>query len=284
MGCVLCPNFCNIDKEKRTGFCGTDGKIRIAKFYLHPFEEPCVSGKNGSGTVFFCGCNLRCAFCQNYELSRAMRGKTITESELADIFRELEQKGAHNINLVSPTQFSDKIINALKIYKPRVPVVYNTNGYENVEILEKLCDYVDVFLPDLKFYSPLISKRYCGKEDYFEKAFKAILFMANKPLIFDKDGMITSGTIVRHLVLPQGTVDSMKILDELSVIKDKIYLNVMSQYTPFGDLKNLPELNRKITRREYEKVLDYAMALGFTNMFYQKYKSADEKYIPEWDF
>ena len=282
--CSLCPNFCKIDKEKEKGFCGTDNKIKIAKFYLHPFEEPLVSGQNGSGTVFFCGCSLKCVFCQNYELSRNLRGKEISVSELADIFKKLEDMGAHNINLVSPTHFSNKIIKALELYKPKVPVVYNTHGYENVDIIKGLLPYVDVFLPDVKFFSPTISKRYCGKENYFEITSKAVSAMMEKPLIIGDDNLIKSGVIVRHLVLPTCTFDSKKILDWFSTFKDKAHINIMSQYTPFGDIKNHPELSRKITKREYNSVVDYAISLGIDKAFYQAFLSASEEYIPRWDY
>ena len=283
--CWLCPNKCKLDKAKNKGVCGTDNNIVIAKYYLHKFEEPIISGKYGSGTIFVCGCSLKCVFCQNYELSRSMRGKIISIQQLADIFKELEDMGAHNINLVNPTHYSDQIIKAFNIYKPNIPIVYNTHGYENVEILEKLNDYVDIYLPDIKFFSPSVSKRYTKKTDYFDVASKAIEFMANsKPFVLGDDNMLKSGVIVRHLVLPQATSDSKRILDWFNGIKDKAYINIMSQYTPFGEIESYPELQRKLTKREYESVLDYAMSLSIDNMFYQSQKSASTEYIPEWDF
>ena len=283
--CTLCPNLCKIDKSTQKGLCGTGDKIYVAKYYLHPYEEPAISGDNGSGTVFFCGCSLQCVFCQNYELSRSMRGKQISINELVDVFKLLEDSGAHNINLVSPTHYSDKIIKALKIYRPKIPIVYNTHGYENISVLQDLNEYVDVYLPDIKFLSPSASKRYCGKENYFEVASRAIEFMINsKPLVFEDNGLIKSGVIVRHLVLPQNTNDSKKILDWFYNFKDKAFINVMSQYTPFGKIDSYPELQRKITKREYESVIDYALSLGIEKMFYQEQLSADEKYIPKWDF
>ena len=284
MNCNLCPNLCKINKEIQKGYCGTDGKVRIAKFYLHKFEEPFISGTNGSGTVFFCGCSLKCVFCQNYELSRNTRGKDITVSELADIFKYLAESGAHNINLVNPTHFSDKIIKALEIYRPPVPVVYNTHGYENTDMIKEIFDCIDVFLPDMKFYSPKVSSRYTGKSDYFEKASEAIEIMTDKPLVFDENGLIKSGTVVRHLVLPMNVSDSKKILDWFASLKEKAYINVMSQYTPFGNIEKFPELKRKLTRREYESVIDYAISLGIDKMLYQDFKSADETYIPQWDY
>lgn len=282
--CNLCPNGCKVDKNIQKGFCGADNNIRIAKFYLHKFEEPCISGKNGSGTVFFCGCSLRCVFCQNYPVSRNKTGKTINVNELADIFKKLEDMGAHNINLVNPTHYSDLIIKALEIYKPNLPIVYNTHGYENIEVLKKIDKYIDVYLPDAKFYSPTLSKRYTNKENYFEIASKSIEFMANKPILFDENGLMKSGTIVRHLVLPQGVSDSKKILDWFVNIKDKCYINIMSQYTPFGEIHNFPELQRKVTKREYDNVVDYAISLGINKAFYQDQQSADTSYIPKWDF
>ena len=283
--CKLCPNACKVNKTTQKGFCGTDDKIYIAKYYLHPFEEPIISGANGSGTIFFCGCSLKCAFCQNYELSRFTRGKEISVNELADIFKFLEDSGAHNINLVSPTHYSNKIIDAFNIYKPKIPVVYNTHGYESIEILNTLNDFIDIYLPDVKFFSPMISKKYCGKENYFDIASKAVEFMVkSKLLCFGDDGLIKSGVVVRHLVLPQNVNDSKKVLDWFSSIKDNAYINVMSQYTPFGKIEDFPELQRKITKREYDNVIDYAISLGIEKMFYQEQLSADEKYIPKWDF
>ena len=283
--CNLCPNGCKVDKKLNKGACGTDDTMRIAKYYLHKFEEPIISGNMGSGTIFFCGCSLKCVFCQNFELSRNMRGKSISASELAQVFRELEDTGAHNINLVNPTHYSNKIIEALDIYRPNIPIVYNTHGYENIGVLEKLNDYVDVYLPDIKYFSPTVSLRYTGKENYFNIASRAIEFMAkSKPFILGEDGLIKSGVVVRHLVLPQNVKDSKKILDWFSGIKDIAYINVMSQYTPFGDIERFPELNRKLTEREYESVIDYAISLGIENMYYQDAKSANEEYIPDWDF
>jgi len=284
MKCNLCPVNCGTDRLIRQGYCGANDKIRIAKYYLHPFEEPIISGSNGSGTVFFCGCSLKCVFCQNYELSRNLRGKDITHVELARIFQELQEKGAHNINLVNPTHYALDIVKAFEIFKPSIPVVYNTHGYEELSALKIIDPYIDVYLPDIKFFSPTLSKRYTGKENYFEKASKAIEFMANKPFVLGDDGLLKSGTLVRHLVLPQGVSDSKKILDWFSTIKEKAYINVMSQYTPFGKIDNFPELQRKLTKREYDNVIDYAISLGIENMYYQKLKSSSEEYIPKWDF
>lgn len=282
--CNLCPNKCNVDRKTSKGICGADDKIRIAKFYLHNFEEPLISGKNGSGTVFFYGCSLRCVFCQNFELSRNLRGKVVTEEELADIFKKLEDMGAHNINLVTPTQYFDKIIRALKIYRPSIPIVYNTHGFENLDIIRELNDYVDVYLPDLKYYSPNVSFRYTQKKNYFEITSKAIEYMiSSKPLVIE-DNLMKQGVLVRHLVLPQNVEDSKKLLDWYAQFKDKAYLSIMSQYTPFGKIEKFPELNRKVTRREYDSVINYAISLGIEKSFYQDKISASETYIPKWDY
>lgn len=284
MKCFLCPNNCGVDRTLTVGKCSVGKNAVISKYYLHKFEEPIIGGEKGSGCVFFCGCSLKCVYCQNYSLSRAERGKEISVKELADIFRFLEDEGANNIDLVTPTHYSNVIIKALDIYRPNIPIVYNTHGYENIECLERIDDYVDVYLPDLKFFSPTVSERYTGKKDYFEKASVAIDFMLKKPIVFGDDGLLKSGTIVRHLVLPQNVPDSKKILDWWAERKDKGYINVMSQYTPFGDIEKYPELKRKITPREYDTVIDYAESLGIEKMFYQDLKSADAQYIPEWDF
>lgn len=259
-------------------------KLKIAKYYAHPFEEPPISGTKGSGTVFFTGCSLKCVFCQNYKLSRNETGKEISVDELADIFKQLEQSGVHNINLVNPTHYTEQIIQAFNVYKPKIPVVWNTHGYEKIETLKKIDSFINIYLPDIKFFSPSISKRYTGKENYFATASKAIEFMSNKKLSFDENGLMKSGTLVRHLVLPQCTSDSKKILEWFASIKEKAYINIMSQYTPFGKIDKFPELQRKITDREYNAVVDYAISLGISQAFWQKQQSADTTYIPSWDY
>lgn len=282
--CNLCPNLCNVLRYNKKGACGEYENVRIAKYYLHPYEEPPISGTNGSGTIFFSGCSLKCVFCQNYDLSRSNRGKIISTYELADVFKQLEEKGAHNINLVNPTHFSDKIIKALKIYKPNIPIVYNTHGYENLCVLKEIDEYVDIYLPDLKFFSPEVSLRYSKHSDYFEVAKNAISFMVNKPIKFSSNGLMQSGTIVRHLVLPNNVSDSKNILNWFKEYKDKAFLHIMSQYTPYGEIDSYPELKRKITKREYETVIDYAISLNIEKLFYQDIKSASENFIPSWDY
>lgn len=282
--CTLCPVECGANRLQNVGACGVSD-LRIAKYYLHPFEEPCISFEKGSGTIFFSGCNLRCAFCQNYEVSRAKRGKTITPNELADIFKELEDMGADNISLVTPTHFVPYLVSTFEIYKPKIPVVYNTGSYEKIDTLKRIDPYIDIYLPDMKFYSPALSKRYLGKEDYFDYASEAIAFMAQKPLLMTSEGKMLSGCIVRHLVMPLCTGDSKKLLRWFkNTLPKDTYLSLMSQYTPFGKIENFPELSRKITPREYNAVVDEAFALGIENVFLQERDSSNKAYIPSWDF
>ena len=282
--CTLCPVECGANRLQNVGACGVSD-LRIAKYYLHPFEEPCISFEKGSGTIFFSGCNLHCAFCQNYEVSRAKRGKTITPNELADIFKELEDMGADNISLVTPTHFVPYLVSTFEIYKPKIPVVYNTGSYEKIDTLKRIDPYIDIYLPDMKFYSPALSKRYLGKEDYFDYASEAIAFMAQKPLLMTSEGKMLSGCIVRHLVMPLCTGDSKKLLRWFkNTLPKNTYLSLMSQYTPFGKIENFPELSRKITPREYNAVVDEAFALGIENVFLQERDSSNKAYIPSWDF
>lgn len=283
--CKLCPVECGANRMQGVGGCGVSG-LRIAKYYLHPFEEPCISFEKGSGTIFFCGCNLRCAFCQNYEVSRAQRGKEITPQELADIFKRLEDMGADNISLVTPSHILGYLLPAFELYKPQIPVVYNSGGYEKIEALERIDPFIDIYLPDMKFYSSALSKRYLGKENYFDIASRAIEFMANsKPLRMREDGKMLSGCIVRHLVMPLCTGDSKTLLRWFkTTLPNTTYLSLMSQYTPFGKVDGMPELSRKITAREYQAVVDEAFDLGIERLFMQERASSGEQYIPSWDF
>ena len=284
--CTLCPVECGANRLKSVGACGVDG-LRVANFYLHPFEEPCISFGKGSGTIFFSGCNLRCAFCQNYEVSRAKRGKAITPFELADIFKQLEDMGADNVSLVTPSHLTPYLVRAFEIYRPKIPVVYNTGSYEKVETLQRIDPYIDIYLPDMKFVSPALSKRYLGKEDYFDIASEAVSFMANsKPLKMTDEGKMLSGCIVRHLVMPLCTNDSKAVLKWFNAyLPPSTYLSLMSQYTPFGDIEGMKELSRPITAREYNTVVETALELGLEpRLFAQERKSSGETYIPSWDF
>lgn len=282
MQCFQCPVKCGADRAERAGACGVKG-IKIAKYYLHPYEEPCISYKNGSGCIFFCGCSLKCVFCQNFELSRNTRGKEISAEELAGIFKELEDMGADNINLVNPTHYLSDIERAVSIYRPKIPVVYNTHGYENVEDLTRADKIADIWLTDLKFLDPMLAKRYTSRENYAEFALPAVKFMAKKPLKM-QDGKMLSGCIVRHLILPMAAYDSVNVVRFLSTLENDVYFSLMSQYTPYGGIEDFKELQRKITRREYSKVLAAVEECGLKNVFLQDFSSAEKEYIPDWDY
>lgn len=283
MNCTQCPVSCGADRTLSKGYCGVSG-VKLAKYYLHPFEEPPISFKNGSGCVFFCGCSLKCVFCQNYEVSRAVRGKDFTVKQLAEVFKRLEDMGADNINLVNPTHYVAHIAEAMSIYKPSVPVVYNTHGYEKMPTLEIADTFTDIYLPDLKFIDKTLSKRYTGRDDYAEYALPAIKFMAKKPLNMRGDGKMLSGCIVRHLILPLAAYDSVEIVKFVSTLPEGVYFSLMSQYTPFGDINDFKELQRPITRREYNKVLAAVEEYGLKNVFLQDESSSGKDYIPNWDF
>lgn len=257
----------------------------IARAALHFGEEPCISGKNGSGTIFFSGCPLRCRFCQNDSISHRHFGKQITVERLADIFRELEDAGAHNINLVNPTHFVDSICKAVELYTPEVPIVYNSSGYERVETLKMLDGIVDVYLPDCKYVHTDISRDLSGVQDYFAYASQAIPEMARQtgPVTLDDHGIATKGTIVRHLVLPGHTRESMAVLDWLALYKEQLWISLMFQYTPMGDVENYKELQRTLTNRECEKVWNYMQSLGIENGYVQSRQSCGKDAIPAFD-
>ncbi len=287
--CKLCPRKCGADRTSdKTGFCGASDKLKIARSSLHFWEEPCISGDTGSGTVFFSHCTLKCVYCQNYNISTKNQGRTVTENELADCFLDLQEKGALNINLVTPTHYVPQIIEALKIAKGKgliLPVLYNTSGYETPETLELLRGYVDIFLPDFKYFSKNLAKKYSGAEDYPEVAKKAIskMFDLVGKCEFDENGIIKKGVIVRHLMLPGLENDSKKVLEYLyNTFGDDIFISIMSQYTPLPTLpKEFPELNSKIDMAIYDKVLDFAVDLGIENAFIQEGEAASESFIPE---
>lgn len=285
MICTLCPRNCNIDRKNSAGFCGATEIVRVAKADVFEWEEPCISGTNGSGAIFFSGCNLKCCFCQNYEISSGFFGKDISVKRLAEIFKELEQKGVHNINLVSPSHYALQIIEALKIYKPKIPIVWNSNGYEKVETIKLLEPFVDIFLVDLKFFDKNLSAKYCKANDYFQKASAVINEMTNsKPKLIYKNDILQNGVIIRHLVMPNCTKDSINILDWLSKnIKTEFLLSLMGQYTPYHKAQEHPEINRKLKPIEYKIVIEKAKELGLTNGYIQELESSDEKYIPIWD-
>ena len=285
--CSICPRRCGTDRSRATGFCGTgDGSV-VARAFLHMWEEPCISGTRGSGTVFFSGCNLRCAYCQNYRISHGNFGRELTVEQLASVFLSLQEKGAHNINLVTPTHFVKQIRAAVEAAEGlKLPVVYNSNGYESPEGLELMKGIADVYLPDLKYHSPEISMKYSGAADYFKIASAAIQTMHSQvgPPVFDGEGVMTRGMIIRHLILPGLASESVRILKWIKEnLPGDVHVSLMSQYTPYHRACEFPEINRPITRREYEKVLDSFYRLGFENGYLQERDSASEDYIPEFN-
>ena len=285
MICNACPRKCGVDRSKKHGFCGAGESFVVARAAKHFWEEPPISGTNGSGAVFFSGCNLRCVFCQNFEVSRAECGKEITDERLTEIFDSLISEGAHNLNLVTATQYSERLSGILRAYHSPVPVVYNCGGYESLETLRRLEGLVDIYLPDLKFFDPERSMRYCGAADYFETASAAILEMRRQqPEDVFEDGLMKKGLIIRHLVLPKNVNQSRRIFEWIKEnLGAKTYISLMAQYTPCGKLESFPELQRKITRREYEKAVCFLEDLGFENVFLQELDSAAEQFIPAFD-
>lgn len=284
MICSICPRHCNVDRSVNLGFCQSPDNFRVARAALHFWEEPCISGKEGSGTVFFSGCNLKCVFCQNNEISAENKGVEISDDKLISIFENLISQGANNINLVNPTHYAKRLAKVLGRWKSPVPIVYNSSGYEEVETLKALDGLIDIYLPDLKYIRVEKAMRYSKAADYFEKASAALLEMRRQ--VEDKfDGdIMKSGMIIRHLILPQNTNSSIAVLDFIKSNFPDTFVSLMAQYTPCGDLSEFPEINRKITKREYEKVVNYAFDNSFDKLFIQELSSADKSFIPKFDF
>ncbi len=287
MICNLCPRSCRALRDDNTGsgFCGLNNRIKIARSAPHMWEEPPISGTNGSGTVFFSGCTLRCVFCQNYEISETGKGVYITEKQLAEEFKKLEAQNVHNINLVSPTPYIHLIKNALDIYKPKIPIVFNSGGYESISALKALNGYIDIYLPDFKYSADTLAREYSKADNYVETAKDAIHEMINQvgENKYDENGIMQKGVIIRHLVLPNHTKNSIGVLD---IIKEKFPntpVSLMGQYLPMHRAFEYKKLSRKITRREYEKVKTYMLDLGLEG-FSQELNSADEEYVPDWNF
>ena len=289
--CTLCPRECHVDRSSgKKGFCGMDGTIYLARAALHMWEEPCISGTKGSGAVFFSGCGLRCCFCQNHDIAIGSRGLAVSVERLGEIFLELKEKGAANINLVTGAHYVPQIIEALKLARMQgmdLPVVYNSSGYEKLETLKLLEGYVDIYLPDLKYMEPDLAQKFSHAPDYVERAKAAIKEMVRQSgsCQFGEDGYIRRGTIVRHLILPGHTKNSRKVLRYLhETYGENIYISIMNQYTPVRKFEKFKELNRKVTKREYEKVLDAAVDMGIQNGFIQEGETASESFIPEFDY
>jgi len=286
MICSLCPRNCRAERTEREGrgVCGVGALPKVARAALHMWEEPCISGTRGSGAVFFSGCGLKCIFCQNERISHGGEGETVSVQRLSEIFRELEESQAHNINLVTAAQFVPAVIEALELYRPNIPIVYNSSGYESVETLRRLEGYVDIYLPDFKYIDGQMAKLLSGAEDYPEVAMAAIREMLRQtgPAVYDEDGMMLRGTQIRHLVLPGLTGDSMKIL---SVIADEFpgaAVSLMGQYVPFGKALTTPGLNRRLKKKEYARVLAHMEAIGLTG-YRQELESASEAFVPAFD-
>lgn len=289
--CTLCPHNCKVNRLKgNVGRCRCNNTLKIALASLHYFEEPCISGKNGSGTVFFSNCNLNCKYCQNYEISQQGKGKIISIEELANVFLKQQEKGANNINLVTPTSYAYHIIEALDIAKKKglnIPIIYNTNGYENIETIEMLNGYIDVYLPDLKYYSNELSKKYSGIDNYFSVASSAIKKMYEQvgTPSFDKNGIIKKGVIIRHLVLPNHILNSKHILNWIKRnFPNDVYVSVMAQYFPTYKANEDSLINRKLTKREYKDIENYLYSLNLENGYIQELGENEEKFVPKFDY
>ena len=288
--CEICPHKCRINRtEGNIGICKAPNNPKIALYSTHNFEEPCISGKNGSGTVFFSNCNMKCIFCQNYEISHLGKGKEIEVKELAKIFLIQQKKGVENINLVTPTSYVVQIIEAIKIAKKqglKIPILYNTNGYENIETIKMLNGYIDVYLPDLKYAQNELAKKYSKVNNYFEIATDSIKEMVKQVGVpkFDKNGIIKKGVIIRHLVLPNNLQNSKLVLKWIkeNLPKD-IYVSVMAQYFPTYKSKEDEKLNRKLNKQEWQEIQDYIEDINIENGYIQELGEHEEEYVPKWD-
>ena len=288
--CQICPHKCKVNRnEGILGRCKAGKNVKIALASIHNYEEPCISGKNGSGTVFFSNCNLNCIYCQNYEISQQGKGKEISIEHLAEIFIKQQNKNVNNINLVTPTMYVPQIIEAIKIARANglnIPIVYNSNGYESINTLKMLEGYIDIYLPDLKYYSNEISKKYSKVDNYFEIATMAIKEMQRQVgnPIFDKNGIIKKGVIIRHLVLPNHILNTKKILKYIKEnFNDETYVSVMMQYFPSYNAKNDCYINRKITKKEYKEVEKFLYTLNIKNGYMQELGKHEEEYVPNFD-
>lgn len=287
--CEICPHNCGVNRLKgQIGRCKSKDTVKIGLYSTHNFEEPCISGTNGSGTVFFSNCNMNCVFCQNYEISQQAKGREISINELAEIFLKQQEKGVENINLVTPTSYVPQIIEAIKIAKRKglnIPIVYNTNGYEKVETLKLLEGYIDIYLPDLKYADDTLAKRLSKVDNYFEIATNSIKEMyrqVGNP-IFDESGIMKKGMIIRHLVLPNNLLNSRKVLKWINDNMNDVYVSVMAQYFPTYKAKEIEDINRKLTKEEYEEIENYLYRLNLENGYIQELGEHEEEYVPKWE-
>ena len=285
--CNLCPRKCEVNRYEKKGFCGATNKIKLAYYSLHMWEEPVISGTKGSGTIFFSNCNLNCKYCQNYEISQLGKGKYYSIQELADIFISQQRNNAENINLVTPTMYVEQIIQAIKIARKnglKIPIIYNSNGYENVETIKMLDGYIDVYLPDLKYSDNTLAYTYSNIKNYFETATSAIKEMYNQVgnAKFDENGMIVSGIIIRHLILPNYIENSKNVLKWIKQnMPEEIYISVMAQYFPTYLAKEDKYINRKLTQEEYNQIENYIYELDFKNGYMQDLEENEEQYVPK---
>lgn len=288
--CTICPRKCGVNRAKgEVGVCGMENRIKVARAALHPWEEPCISGEKGSGTVFFSGCNLGCVFCQNHEISKGHAGKEISPERLFDIFFELKEQGAANINLVTPTHFLPSILETVEKAKKEnigIPFVLNSSGFESVEVLKQAEGLIDIYLPDFKYISEDLAEKYSKARNYPDVAKRALAEMVRQQpkCVFKEDGMILRGVIVRHLLLPGQVKDSKAVLSYLhATYKNQIYISIMNQFTPVRHISEFPKLNRPVTAREYERVLEHAISIGIEQAFIQEGETAKESFIPAFD-
>ena len=287
--CTICPHNCGINRtNNQIGRCKSKDTVKIALYSTHNFEEPCISGKKGSGTVFFSNCNMNCVFCQNYEISQQGKGKEITIEELAEIFIKQQEKDVENINLVTPTSYVPQIIESIKIARNKglkLPIVYNTNGYEKVETLKMLEGYVDIYLPDFKYSDNELAKRLSKVDNYFEIATKALteMYRQTGKAVFDDRGIMQKGMIIRHLVLPNHILNSRRVLKWINENMHDVYVSVMAQYFPTYKAKNIEDINRKLTKEEYEQIENYLYRLDLENGYIQELGEHEEEYVPKWD-
>lgn len=288
--CDLCPRKCYVNRlDGELGFCNASKDVKIAKVSLHMWEEPCVSGTKGSGTIFFSNCNLKCAFCQNHNISNEGTGKIVSIDRLSEIFLEQQERGAHNINLVTPTHYVPQIIEALKLAKNKglnIPVLYNSNGYENVNTIKALRGFIDVYLPDLKYYKNKYALKYSKAPDYFNTACAAITEMVSQvgEAEFDDDGLIQKGVIIRHLMLPGLLFDSKKVIDYIhTAFNDSAYISLMNQYTPMHEAVKYPEINKSLNPDHYDTLVDYCVNRGITKGFIQESGTSSTAFVPDFD-
>lgn len=287
--CAICPHECKINRNSgQVGRCKSKDTVKIALYSIHNFEEPCISGKKGSGTVFFSNCNLNCVFCQNYEISQEGKGKEVTIERLAEIFLEQQERNAHNINLVTPTSYVPQIVEAIKLAKNKglnLPIVYNTNGYEKVQTLKLLEGYIDIYLPDFKYSNNLLAKRLSKVDNYFEITTEALkeMYRQTGKAVFNSDGMMTKGMIIRHLVLPNHILNSKRVLKWINDNMADVYVSVMAQYFPTFRAKEIKDINRKLNKKEFQEIQNYLYQLNLKNGFIQELGKHEEEYVPKWE-